>query len=99
MAELIDSFPKVVPPAILDRYAGEYVAASGLTATFRRDSDKLFVKSGRSGEAVLIARTSTRFVDPEGRVFEFQVSGVGPPTRATGVILEQGSQRITLERK
>jgi aryl-alcohol dehydrogenase-like predicted oxidoreductase len=99
MAELVDSFPLPVAPVILERYVGEYVAASGLTATFRRDGEKLFVKSGPGGDALLIARTFTRFVDPEGRVFEFQLVGAGPATRATGVILEQGGQKTSLEKK
>ena len=99
MAELIESFPLAVPPQTLDRYVGEYKAASGLTATFRRDGETLFVKSGTGADAPLVARTFTRFVDPEGSVFEFQLVGVGPATRAARVILEQGSQKITLERK
>ena len=99
MAELIDSFPWPVPPVFLERYVGEYAATSGLTATFRRDGDKLFVKSGTGGEALLIARTITRFVDPAGRIFEFQLTGVGPATRATSVMLDQSGQKITLEKK
>ena len=99
MAELIESFPVAVPPQTLDRYVGEYKAASGLTATFRRDGETLFVKSGTGAEAPLVARTFTRFVDPRGSVFEFQLVGVGPATRTAGVILEQGSQKIPLERK
>jgi aryl-alcohol dehydrogenase-like predicted oxidoreductase len=99
MAELIESFPLPVAPLLLERYVGEYVAASGLTATFRRDGEKLFAKLGTGSEALLIARTYTRFVDPEKRVFGFQMTGVGPATRATGVILEQGGEKITLEKK
>jgi aryl-alcohol dehydrogenase-like predicted oxidoreductase len=99
MAELIESFPLAVPAQALDRYAGEYTAASGLTATFRRDGETLFVKSGTRAEAPLVARTFTRFVDPEGSIFEFQLVGVGPATRAASVILEQGGQKIPLERK
>jgi aryl-alcohol dehydrogenase-like predicted oxidoreductase len=99
MAEHIDAFPMVLPPQLVERYVGEYKAASGLTATFRREEAALFVKSGTNPEVRLIARSSTRFVDPQGSVFEFQLVGVGPATRATGVILEQGSQKTLLERK
>ena len=99
MAEFIDALPAIIPVFILDRYVGEYKAASGLTATFRREGDKLFVKSGTNPDVPLVARSSTRFVDPQGSVFEFQLTGVGPATRTTGVILEQGTQRISLERK
>src|SRR5688500_12324523 len=69
MAALIDSFPaparpQVPPPgaqapgiavaaAVLDRYVGEYKAASGFTATFRRDGASLFVKPGNNPEVAL----------------------------------------------
>ena len=43
--------------AILDRYVGEYKAASGFTAIFRRDGDKLMVKPGNNPEGALIARS------------------------------------------
>ena len=36
--------------AILDRYVGDYTAASGFTATFRRDGTTLFVKPGANPE-------------------------------------------------
>ena len=65
MAELVDALPPrrrrlpdrrqlppgiALPVAVLDRYVGEYKAASGFTATFRRDGDKLFVKPGNNPE-------------------------------------------------
>jgi aryl-alcohol dehydrogenase-like predicted oxidoreductase len=111
MAELIDSFPApqrpqappgaqapgiALPAAVLERYVGEYKAASGFTATFRRDGDKLFVKPGNNPEVPLNARSETRFQDPRGPVFEFQLDAQGKPT---GAILEQGPQRLPLERK
>ena len=73
--------------AILDRYVGEYKAASGFTATFRRDGDKLFVKPGTNPEVPLLARSETRFQDPRGPFFEFQLDGQG---KVTGAVLEQG---------
>jgi hypothetical protein len=86
--------------AILDRYVGEYKAASGFTATFRRDGATLFVKPGTNPEAPLAARSETRLQDPRGPVFEFQLDGQG---KVTGAILEQqgpqGPQRISLQRK
>ena len=86
--------------AILDRYVGEYKAASGFTAIFRRDGDKLIVKPGNNPEAPLIARSQTRFQDPRGPVFEFELDGQGKAVRA---FLDQetrkGLQRIVLERK
>jgi aryl-alcohol dehydrogenase-like predicted oxidoreductase len=89
-----------VPVAILDRYVGDYKAESGFIATFRRDGDKLFVKPGNNPEVAVFARSETRFQDPRGPIFEFQLDGQG---KVTGAILEQqgpqGTQRLTLERK
>ena len=109
MAALIDSFPEPKPPvpesqkpgislsaAILDRYVGEYKSASGFTATFRRDGDKLLVKPGNNPEAPLNARSETRFQDPRGPIFEFTLDAQG---KVTGAVLEQGDQKTPLERK
>jgi len=89
-----------VSAAILDRYVGDYTAASGFTATFRREGDKLFVKPGANPETALINRSETRFQDPRGPFFEFQIDAQG---KVTGAILEQqgaqGLQKITLVRK
>ena len=82
--------------ATLDRYVGEYKSASGFTATFRREGDKLFVKPGNNPEVALIPRSETRLQDPRGPVFEFQLDGQG---KVTGAVLEQGPQRVPLERK
>src|SRR5688572_20066994 len=105
MAELIDSFPApqrpqappgaqapgiALPAAVLERYVGEYKAASGFTAIFRHEGDKLFVKPGNNPEVPLNARSETRFQDPRGPVFEFQLDAQG---KVTGAILEQGPQR------
>jgi aryl-alcohol dehydrogenase-like predicted oxidoreductase len=110
MAAFIDALPPLpplppnpaaapgiaVPAAVLERYVGEYKAASGFTAIFRRDGDKLFVKPGNNPEVPLNARSETRFQDPRGPIFEFQVDGQG---KVTGAVLDQGTQRIPLERK
>jgi aryl-alcohol dehydrogenase-like predicted oxidoreductase len=85
-----------LPAAIVDRYVGEYKAASGFTATFRREGTTLFVKPGSNPEAPLIARSETRFADPRGPIFEFQLDAQG---KVTGAVLEQGAQRLSLERK
>ena len=105
MADLVDSFPPTpapgpppvmtLPAALLDRYVGEYKAASGLTAIFRRDGEKLMVTPGTNPETALIARAETRFQDPKGPVFEFQFDGQG---LVTGVFLEQGPQLMQLTR-
>jgi aryl-alcohol dehydrogenase-like predicted oxidoreductase len=114
MAALIDALPALPPPpqnpaaapgialpvAVLDRYVGEYKAASGLAVTIRRDGERLFVKPGTNPEAPLNARSETRFQDPRGPVFEFQLDGQG---KVTGAVLEQqgpqGPQRVPLARK
>lgn len=113
MAEFIDAIPPVpmpqrgqAPPppppgialsaAVLDRYIGEYKATSGFTATFRREGTTLYVKPGPNPEIGLLARSETRFQDPRGPFFEFQLDAQG---KVTGAILEQGPQRIPLERK
>ena len=64
--------------------------------TFRRDGTTLLVKAGSNPELPLAARTETRLQDPRGPVFEFQLDGQG---KVTGAMLEQGAQRIPLERK
>ena len=90
--------PVVLAPAILDRYAGEYhYAATGQTVTFRRNGDRLFMKiSGNTPEGPVAARSETRFQGPFGLVFEFQVDGQG---KVTGAMVEQGPNRIPLERR
>jgi hypothetical protein len=86
-----------VPPAVLDRYVGQWMMASGTVLTFRRDGTTLFVKPGTMAEIALNARSETRFQDPRGPAFEFQVDAGGT---VTGLILEQGNpvQRIPLTR-
>ena len=112
MAEFIDALPALppLPPptgpaapgiavsaAILDRYVGEYKAATGFTVIFRRDLDRLWVKPGNNPEAPLNARTETRFQDPRGPFFEFQLDAAG---KVTGVVLEQqGQQAVPLTRQ
>ena len=85
----------MLPAAILDRYVGDYKAASGFTMTFRRDGATLFVKPGTNPEAPLTARSETRFSDPRGPTIDFQLDAKGT---VTGLILEQGSQRTSVPR-
>jgi aryl-alcohol dehydrogenase-like predicted oxidoreductase len=110
MAALMDTFPATPPPgppkalvlpaAVLDRYIGEYKAPSGFTAIFRRDGDNLMVKPGNNPEVALLARTQTRFQDPRGPFFEFELDAQGKVVRA---YLDQngpqGVQRIVLARQ
>ena len=110
MAALVDTFPAALSPGpppevklpaeVLDRYVGEYTSASGFTAIFRRDGDKLMVKPGNNPEVAVIARSPTRFQDPRGPVFEFELDAQG---KVTGAFLDQqtpkGLQRMPLTRK
>ena len=108
MAAFIDALPAVAAPppapqapgialsaAILDRYVGEYQAASGLTAAFRRDETTLLVRLNTGGEYPLSARSETRFQRREV-FFEFQPDGQG---KVTSAIMEQNAQRMPLTRK
>jgi hypothetical protein len=81
---------------VLDRYVGEYKSAAGFTVTFRREGTALIVKPGPNPETTLITRSEIRFEDPRGPAFEFQVDAQG---KVTGAILQQGTQRIPLERQ
>jgi hypothetical protein len=86
-----------LPVATLDRYVGQWKLASGTVVAFRREGTTLFVKPGNNPEVTLNARSETRFQDPRGPVFEFQVDAGGT---VTGLILEQGNpvQRVPLTR-
>lgn len=103
MAELIDSWPLagttgpapaqrpvVVAAAILDRYAGEYKTPGG-PVVIRRVGPALHVKPGTMAEAPLVARSETRFSDPWGAIFEFQVDAAGT---VTGLVQQQGQMKI-----
>jgi aryl-alcohol dehydrogenase-like predicted oxidoreductase len=110
MAALIDALPALpplpVPPsaqpgialseAVLERYVGEWTLASGAVVTFRRAATTLFVRPGNNPEVALNARSETRLQDPRGPVFEFTVDAQG---KVTALTLEQGGQRIPLQRK
>ena len=114
MAAIVDAFPPnpsstalpppgpavAVPEATLDRYVGEYKAASGFTAIFRREGDKLFVKPGNNPESPLIPQSQTRFRDPRGPQFEFDVDAQGKVVRAyLDQQGQQGSSRTILIRQ
>jgi hypothetical protein len=113
MAAFIDALPAPPPPvppgpppgialpiAVIERYVGEYTSATGFTVSIRRDGATLFVKPGANPEVPLLARSETRFQDPRGPFFEFQLDAQG---KVTGAVLEQqgpqGTQKIPLERK
>jgi aryl-alcohol dehydrogenase-like predicted oxidoreductase len=87
--------PLVLDAAVLDRYVGEYKTAAGTVLTLRRDGAKLFVKPGANSEAPLLARSETRFTDPRGPFLEFQIGGDG---KVTGLVVEQGGQKIPAPR-
>jgi hypothetical protein len=80
---------------VLDRYAGEYKTEAGTVLTVRRDGTKLLAKPGANPEAPLVARSKTRFSDPRGPFIEFQLDAAG---KVTGLVVEQGSQKIPASR-
>jgi hypothetical protein len=88
----------VLSAAVLDRYVGEYLyATTGQTVTIRRDGERLLMKiSGNTPEGPLAARAETRFQGPFMMIIEFQRDAQG---RVTGAMIEQGPNRIPLERK
>lgn len=114
MAQLVDALPPTPPPgppkqstpkptavalsaSVLDRYVGEYrYAAVGTIVTFRRDGESLLAKSGTAPEGPLVALAETRFATPWGATIEFELDEKG---RAIGAVVEQGPNRIPLERK
>jgi aryl-alcohol dehydrogenase-like predicted oxidoreductase len=98
MAEYVDALPTarhavLVPAAILTRYAGAYEMASGRTLNVRHARGGLFVGTPGPWEVALAAQSETRFSDPsQGITIEFQLDAAGT---VTGLILEQGGQRMT----
>jgi hypothetical protein len=95
-----------VSAAILDRYVGEYSSPPNVPiATFRRVDTTLFVKGSNpegplhARELPLTALSETRFRDPLGQIYEFQLDARG---RVTGALLElrgpDGPQSIRLLR-
>jgi aryl-alcohol dehydrogenase-like predicted oxidoreductase len=113
MAALIDALPPVTlsggPPAqvlqgpagaivlsaaVLDRYVGQYKTAADTILTFRRYGTMLTAKPGADPETVIYAHSETRF-SLGANFIEFQRDGAGT---VTGLVLEQGSQKIPASR-
>jgi hypothetical protein len=84
----------VLPPAILDRYVGEYRTADGGILNFRRYGTMLVAKVGPNPDAVIYGRTETRFQFGPNFI-EFQLDSTG---KAGGLIYEQGKQQIPASR-
>ena len=83
-----------MPPAILDRYVGEFKTSGGSTLTFYRYGNQLTATAGPNPETVIYAHSETRF--SFGPYFlEFQLDRQG---KATSLIYEQGSQKIQATR-
>ena len=111
MAKFVDSLPPVtiaapamsshgpagslvLPAAVLDRYVGEYRTATGDILNFRRYGTMLVAKAGPNPDRVIYGQSETRFrLGPN--VIEFQLDGTG---KATGLVLEQGGQKIQATR-
>jgi hypothetical protein len=87
----------VLSAAILDRYVGKYRTADGSTVTVRRYGSMLTAKVGPHPDAVLRARSETRFwLAGSGAGFiEFQPDSAGA---VTGLTYSPGSQKIAASR-
>ncbi len=109
MAQYVDALPAAaaqgprpdqgpgiaLPAAILERYVGRYEVTPGRTLTIRRVGPGLVAQPDGMQEATLVAQSETRFSDPRGPVLEFQFDDGGT---VTGLIVEQGGQRIPARR-
>jgi aryl-alcohol dehydrogenase-like predicted oxidoreductase len=112
MAEFIDALPPVtiaagrpqaahgppgslvLAPEILDRYVGEYKTSDGQILNFRRYGTMMVGKVGPNEDRVIYGRSETRFQFGPN-VIEFQIDSSG---KATGLIYEQGKQKISATR-
>ena len=113
MAALIDALPPVTlgggPPtqvlqgpagaivlsaAVLDRYVGDYKMAAGTILTVRRYGTMLTAKAGTNPRTVIYAHSEIRFSFGPNFI-EFQRDSAGT---VTGLIYEQGSQKIPASR-
>jgi hypothetical protein len=70
--------------------------ASGMTINVRRADPGLAAGPAGQQEIALSTLSETRFAVPGGPVLEFQVDGGGT---VTGLIMEQGGQRMQGTRK
>jgi aryl-alcohol dehydrogenase-like predicted oxidoreductase len=87
----------LLPAAVLGRYVGKYEMESGMTVSVRRAGAGLAAgPTGQQGNA-LLTRSETRFSVPGGGpTIEFQLDQEGA---VTGLVLEQGGQRMLGTRK
>jgi aryl-alcohol dehydrogenase-like predicted oxidoreductase len=105
MAQYADALPApqvaapthdvLLPAAILDRYVGAYEMESGMTVNVRRAGAGLAAGPTGQQEVALITRSETGFSIPGGPTIEFQLGSEGT---VTGLILEQGGQRMAAAR-
>jgi aryl-alcohol dehydrogenase-like predicted oxidoreductase len=88
--------PVAVPVDVLERYAGEYEMTPTITLTIRRSGDTLTAQPTGQSEAVLDARSETRFqVRGVGVELEFVTDESG----VVNVVLHQGGQEIRGRRR
>jgi aryl-alcohol dehydrogenase-like predicted oxidoreductase len=85
-----------VPVEVLERYVGEYEMTPTITLTVRRSGDALTAQPTGQSEAVLDARSETRFqVRGVGVELEFVTDEAG----VVSVVLHQGGQQIPGRRR
>jgi aryl-alcohol dehydrogenase-like predicted oxidoreductase len=88
--------PVAVPVEVLERYVGEYEISPTMTVTVRRSGDSLTAQPAGQSEAVLDARSETRFqVRGVGVELEFVTDEAG----VVNLVLHQGGQEIRGRRR
>jgi serine-type D-Ala-D-Ala carboxypeptidase/endopeptidase len=110
MIEVVNALPAAAPPtpaapagpvvavpvAVLERYVGEYEMSPTMIITVRRSGDTLTAQPAGQSEAVLDARSETRFhVRGVGVELEFVTDESG----VVNLVLHQGGQQIPGRRR
>jgi aryl-alcohol dehydrogenase-like predicted oxidoreductase len=88
--------PVAVPVAVLERYVGEYEISPAMTITVRRNDDSLTAQPAGQSEAVLDARSETRF---QVRGVEVELEFVTDEAGVVNLVLHQGGQEIRGRRR
>jgi hypothetical protein len=82
-----------VAPAILDRYVGSYMLATGFPLSVSRDGDRLFVDWPGAGRSTLLAKSPTEFrVRLSDAVINFVA---GEDGEVDGLVVELSGRTIT----
>jgi aryl-alcohol dehydrogenase-like predicted oxidoreductase len=88
--------PVAVPVDVLERYVGEYEISPAMTITVRRSGDSLTAQPAGQSEAVLDARSETRF---QVRGVQVELEFVTDEAGVVNLIVHQGGQQIPGRRR